>query len=141
MDQNVMMILFFAAIMMFAGLLFTIITLTKRGPRHLDVERYRTKWMEIEQKLRHDDAASHQLCVMNADKLLDQALIERNIGGQTMGERMKSYQKSWSNANAVWSAHKLRNQIAHESDVKINYDTARRALAAFKQGLKDLGAV
>ena len=56
-----------------------------------------------------------------------------------MGDRMKKV--NWSNADVVWGAHKLRNRIAHESDVKVNYDTARRALAGFKQGLKDMGAI
>lgn len=58
-----------------------------------------------------------------------------------MADRMKQYQKSWSNANAVWSAHKLRNRIAHDTDVQVGYDDTRRALGAFKQALKDVGAI
>jgi hypothetical protein len=58
-----------------------------------------------------------------------------------MGERMKAYQSKWSNANGVWGAHKLRNQVAHEHDVKISYDDTRRALAAYKRALKDVGAI
>ena len=58
-----------------------------------------------------------------------------------MGERMKQLQTKWTNANNVWGAHKIRNRIAHESDVKLSYDETRRALAAFKQALKDVGAV
>jgi len=50
-------------------------------------------------------------------------------------------QTKWSNANNVWTAHKLRNQIAHEPDVRLDYDGARRALTAFKQALKDIGAI
>ena len=76
-----------------------------------------------------------------ADKLLDHALKERGAKGETMGERMKTLQTTWSNANAVWGAHKLRNQVAHEPDVQLSYDLARRALASFKQALKDVGAI
>lgn len=141
MDQGLSLLLFFAAIMVFGGLLFAVIALTKKGPQVLDVERYRSDWLSIERQLRADDAASYQLTVLNADKLLDKALRERRVDGKTMGERMKRMQSSWSNANAIWSAHKLRNQIAHESNVKIDYDAARRALAAFKQALKDVGAI
>jgi hypothetical protein len=141
MDQSVMTILFIAAVLVFAGILMTIITLTKRSPRQLDVEKYRSQWMAIEQQLRRDDASSYQLCVLNADKLLDKALQDRQLPGNTMGERMKAAQSRWSNANVIWSAHKLRNQIAHDSDVVVNYESARRALGAFKQGLKDMGAI
>jgi hypothetical protein len=141
MDQGLSFILFFAAILIFAGLLFIVITLTKKGSNQLNVEKYRSDWLRIEQSLHRDDAASCQLSVLNADKLLDKALREKSVAGETMGARMKQLQTSWTNANAVWSAHKLRNQIAHESSVTIEYDAARRALAAFKQALKDVGAI
>lgn len=133
------LVFFLAAVLIVGAILFAVITMTKGGRTHLDVDKYRSKWLEIEQKLTKDDVASHQLCILNADKLLDQALREKGVPGNTMGERMKV--TKWSNANAVWTAHKLRNQIAHESDVTIDYMAARRALASFKQGLKDIGAV
>lgn len=132
------MIAFFVAVLIIGALLFAVIT-RKGGSTHLDVERYRRKWLEIEQQLTREDTASHQLSVLHADKLLDQALKDRGVQGATMGERMKT--TKWSNANAVWASHKLRNQIAHETDVKVDYNTARRALAGFKQGLKDIGAI
>lgn len=141
MDQTLSIIFFFAAILIFGGLLFAVIALAKKGPRGLDIEKYRSRWLTIEQQLKRDEPSSYQLCVLNADKLLDQALQEKGVQGTTMGERMKNLQKSWSNANNVWTAHKLRNQIAHESNVQINYDLARRALIAFKQALRDVGAI
>lgn len=139
MDQTLSIIFFFAAIFIFGGLLFAVIALARKGPRGLDVEKYRSRWLTIEQQLKRDESHSYQMCVLNADKLLDQALQEKGVTGTTMGERMK--QTKWSNANTVWSAHKLRNQIAHEPDVRLDYDGARRTLAAFKQALKDIGAI
>ena len=133
------LIFFLAAVLIVGALLFAVITMTKGGSKGLDVDKYRSRWLEIEQALTRDDTASHQLSVLHADKLLDQALKDKGITGNTMGERMKV--AKWSNANAVWASHKLRNQIAHETDVKVDYDTARRALAGFKQGLKDIGAI
>lgn len=134
-------IILFAAVLIIGGLLFAVITFTKKGPSALNVERYRVKWLSIEQHLKQDEVSSYHLSVLNADKLLDQALRDRGVKGNTMGERMKTVQQSWSNANAVWGAHKLRNQIAHEQDVRVNYDDARRALSGFKQALKDVGAI
>ena len=141
MDQTLSIIFFFAAILIFGGLLFAVIALARRGPRGLDVEKYRSRWMTIEQQLKRDEASSYPMCVLNADKLLDQALQEKGVQGTTMGERMKTMQPKWSNANNVWTAHKLRNQIAHEPDVKLSYDATRRALSSFKQALKDIGAI
>ena len=58
-----------------------------------------------------------------------------------MGERMKSANKVWKNANHVWGAHKIRNQLAHEVNANVTYDITLRSLSAFKQALKDLGAI
>ncbi|MDB5161534.1 MAG: hypothetical protein JWM52_42 [Candidatus Saccharibacteria bacterium] len=141
MDQNLSIIFFFAAVLIFGGLLFAIIALTKRGPKAIDVEKYRSRWLSIEQQLKRDEVSSYSMSIMNADKLLDQAMMDRGIAGQKMADRMKNMKAKWTNANHVWSAHKLRNQIAHEPDVRVDYDGARRALAAFRQALKDVGAI
>lgn len=131
----------FAAILLIGALLLAVMTLTKKGGAKLDVDKYRSRWLVIENQLKRDEVSSFHLSVLNADKLLDQALRERGVKGETMGERMKAIKDTWTNANAVWTAHKLRNQIAHESDVQVSYDDARRALASFKQALKDVGAI
>ncbi len=113
---------------------------TKRRPI-LDQSKYQAHWLEIEHSVAKDNPASWQLAIMNADKLLDQALRERRFNGKTMGERMKSAQSTWSNANHVWSAHKIRNQLAHETSAHVTYDITLRALSAYKHGLKDVGAI
>lgn len=140
MDSTALLI-FIVGVLIVAALLVAVIMLTKKSISPLDVEKYRMRWLAIEKQLRSDEPSSAHLCVLNADKLLDQALKERGVKGESMGERMKNARDSWSNANAVWTAHKLRNQIAHEADVRVSYDDARRALASFKQALKDMGAI
>ena len=112
----------------------------KNTPK-LNVTRFRTQWLEIENSFAKDNPASWQLAILNADKLVDRALRESKYKGKTMGERMKSAQNTWSNANYIWGAHKIRNRLAHDTDVKLSHDIARRALAAYKQALKDLGAI
>lgn len=132
---------FAAGIVIIGVLLIVVMTLSKKGSAHLDVEKYRLRWLAIEKQLVKDQPHSYHLAILNADKLLDHALKERGVKGQTMGERMKTSQATWTNANAVWGAHKLRNQVAHEPDVTISYDNARWALASFKQALKDVRAI
>tara|TARA_Y100001970_G_C13517480_1_gene501365 strand:+ start:64 stop:489 length:426 start_codon:yes stop_codon:yes gene_type:complete len=141
MDDSVTIILFFSAILIFGGLLFAIISFTKNSNRTLDQDKFRTRWMRLESQLQRDNEASYTVCIFEADKLLDQALRERGLNGKTMADRMKQYQGKWTNGNGVWAAHKLRNKLAHESDVRIDYERTRQALGAFKQGLKDVGAI
>lgn len=139
MDNTILAL--FLGILLIGILLIVVISLSKRGAASLDVEKYRSQWLAIESQLKRDEPSTYHLAVLNADKLLDKALKERGYKGQTMGERMKAAKTSWSNANNVWSAHKLRNQIAHEHGVRVSYDDARRALGSFRLALKDVGAI
>lgn len=136
-----LMIAFLIGIVLIGGGILFLLAHGRKDGKNLDVDKYRTQWIKIERQLVRDQEASYHLTILNADKLLDQALRQRGFKGETMGERMRSAKESWSSANNVWSAHKIRNQIAHEPDVKVRYEDARRSLAAFKQGLKDLGAI
>ena len=133
--------LFISAIFIVGGVLFLIISLTKRSPRVLDQDKYRSRWMAIETRLKRDDEANHTLCILEADKLLDAALKDRGMVGKTMAERMKQCQGRWTNGNGVWAAHKLRNRIVHETDVHLGYERTRQAIIAYKQALKDVGAI
>lgn len=141
MDQSLSIIFFFSAILIVGGLLFAFISISRNSLKQLDVDKFRSRWMSIETKLKKEDPHSHTICIMEADKLLDYALKERGLQGKTMADRMKQMQGKWSNGNGVWAAHKLRNKLVHEPDARIDYDRARQALAVFKQALKDVGAI
>lgn len=124
------------------GLLMLVaIALTGKRSHTFDVEEYQTRWLKVENGLVRGDPRSYSLSVIEADKLLDKALNEMGLPGKTMGERLKRVTDKFEKPNAVWSAHKLRNQIAHEHGFDVDYAQASRALAAFKQALKDLGAI
>lgn len=138
MDSGI--ILLFATVLVIGVILFAMITVGKRGGR-LDVEKYRVRWLDIEQSVVKDQEQSFHLAILNADKLVDQALRDKCYRGQTMAERLKATRGQLSHREELWSAHKLRNRIAHESDVRVNYNQTRRALNAYKHTLRDLGAI
>ena len=91
--------------------------------------------------MKQDNPATFMTTIIEGDKLLDKAMMEMGVPGKTMGDRLKRAGGRFTNQNAVWRAHKLRNAIAHESDVEISYKQAQNALAIYKQALKDLGAI
>lgn len=132
---------FIIAILIVAVLVFVAILLTGKRGYHFNVEAYQTKFLAIENKLKQDNPATFMNTVIEADKLLDKAMIEMGVPGKTMGDRLKRAGEKFSNLNAVWRAHKLRNALAHESDLEISYKQAFNALAIYKQALKDLGAI
>lgn len=76
--------------------------------------------------------------VLDADKLLDYALKTKGCEG-SLGEKLKMCGKFFSDINGVWSAHKIRNSIAHEM-VNIEEKDLKIALQNYKKALNDLGA-
>lgn len=139
--MNSTLLFMLAGILVVAGIVLWLMFRMHQGSNELDVDKYRRKWLEIERVVKKDDQRSCQFAIIEADKLLDSAMKEKGVRGETMGERLKAAKESWSDRNAVWSAHKLRNQIVHEADVKVDYTAARRALTGFKKALKDVGAI
>lgn len=138
--MDIKVIFFVVAVLLFGTILFALLTL-KQKSTVLDKEKYRSLWLEIENGLLPDQQQSYQITVLNADKLLAKALEELGIKGNTMGERMKSFGKGFSKQDQVWQAHKIRNKIAHESDVQLTLKQVRAVLKCFKQALKDVGAI
>lgn len=129
------------AILIVGIFVFIAISATGRRTHNFDVEEYQTRFLKIENSLTRENKLSYNVSVIEADKLLDRALMELGVPGKTMGERLKASSHRFSQLNSVWYAHKQRNQIAHEQDFNLEYNQAKYALATFRQALKDLGAI
>ena len=132
---------FIFAILILAVLVFVAILLTGKRAHHFNVEQYQARMLAIENKLRKDNPATYAISIINADKLLDKAMMEMGVPGKTMGERLKKIPSKFKDINGVWWAHKLRNALAHEPDFEVSYRQASNALVVYKQALKDLGAI
>ncbi len=97
-------------------------------------------WRRVQGNFFKGDDNSLKIAIMEADKILDEALKAGGFKGENLGDRLKKLTEAQiPNLNEVWEAHKLRNRIAHETDFKLNRDTAERALSIFENAFKDLG--
>lgn len=124
-----------------AGLaLLAIITVATRFLRRgLNREHFTRRWQELQKGLKKPDA--WPMAIIQADSLLDEALKKKRFRGKTMGERLVAAQKSLSDNDAVWYAHKLRNKLVHEVDINLTQKDVQKALVGLRQALKDLGAL
>ncbi|MDO4398866.1 MAG: hypothetical protein Q4C24_01065 [Candidatus Saccharibacteria bacterium] len=134
-------VIFILAILIVAVFIFVAILLTGKRGHHFNMEAYQARFLAIENKLNKENSATFMTTIIEADKLLDKALMEMGVPGKTMGDRLKRSGDKFTDVNAVWRAHKLRNAIAHEADLEIGYKQAANAIAIYKQALKDLGAI
>lgn len=140
MQPSLLIIVFVVAVLAIATVILFLIS---RQPTRskLNREFYQVEWLKLSNAFRSDDSGTYELAVINADKLVAKALEELRIPGQNMGERLKVSTKRFSNLDALWAAHKLRNQVVHETNVQLTSNQVKQALVQFKQALKDLGAI
>lgn len=120
-------------------MLVGVTALGKRVSRRLNQDYFQKKWLELLARVKTPEGM--MLAIIDADKLLDDALRKRGFKGKTMGERLVSAQRVLSDNDSVWYAHKLRNRLVHEPGVRLKKREAQNALSGFKQGLRDLGAL
>lgn len=111
----------------------------RRRPRRPDHARFQKRWHEIQGFCK--TANTWPLAIINADRLLDEALKRLRCKGKTMGERLVSVQRRLSDNDGVWYAHKLRNRVVHEEMGDLKRRDVESALRGFRQALIDLGAL
>lgn len=116
-------------------------TLTKWSPRPPSLREDITSqpWPEVVRKIESANPSDWNLAVIQADAVFDEVLRGMGLPGETMGERLQRLDSSkLQNLNNVWEAHKIRNQIVHESDRILTQEEANRAVTYFKWALQEL---
>lgn len=107
-------------------------------PGGVNTELVQTKWQEI-QAMQSNGASGLKNALIETDKLLDYVMIQKGFVGDTMGDRLKSGGAAFTNLNAIWSAHKLRNQLAHEVEHDVVAEQVKGAIKSLGNGMGDLG--
>lgn len=98
------------------------------------------KWQEIEELMRLGHPSNFSRAILEADKLLDHVLKALRTPGMTMGDRLKASRNRFSPDayEAAWHAHKVRNEIVHNSAYQITDFIAKEAISNFKKALGEL---
>lgn len=105
---------------------------------HFDQSLVLSKWTEI-QAMMNSGPSGLKAALFEADKLLDYCMIGKGFAGETMGERLKSGGDRFNNLNSVWSAHKLRNQLAHEVSHDVVANQVKQSINDLGNAIRDLG--
>lgn len=136
------------AIIFFAFIIFILYKKIRSFLNHLRFEKeglsrekIASQWRQIEELLRQPGEMGAKLAVMEADKILDQVLKMMFMPGENMGQRLKYSYHKYEQLRKVRWAHRIRNQIAHESTFHLDRRIARKAVEEFKKALEVLGAL
>jgi len=99
----------------------------------------RARWEQIHMHLESPREAEWKLAVMEADKLVDDALSKAGFPGESFGDRLTNIQPgTLVSLDGLWWAHRVRNRLAHELDYFLRYTEARQAVGYYEQALNEL---
>jgi hypothetical protein len=110
----------------------------RKVPKRLKAVHYTRKWRELQKLCAKKETWPD--AIKSADNMLDEVMRKKRKPGNSMGERLVSSQKYFTNNDAVWKAHKLVKHIEHSDKSKLKEQDIKESLVAFRQALRDLGA-
>jgi len=112
----------------------------KKSREVLDRGFINTRWQEIEGLMRLGQPSNFARAVLEADKLLDHILKGFRAPGMTMADRLKASQNRFSKEgyNAAWQAHKVRNELVHNSQYELMDYFAKDAINNYKKAIDEL---
>ncbi|MFH0791748.1 MAG: hypothetical protein V1905_00845 [bacterium] len=97
-------------------------------------------WLKVTSRLNTNIESEYKLALIEADDILDKALKTQGFQGETVGDRLKEITSDIIiNVDGIKEAHKVRNNIIHDPDYHLTYDTTRKSLDAYENTLKGFG--
>jgi len=97
------------------------------------------RWKKIAKRMSKNVPSEAKLAILEADKMLDDVLTRLAFQGDSLGEKMEKLTPDYvSNIDALWEAHKIRNNIVHDPNYHLPLQEARKALEKYEQAFRDL---
>lgn len=92
------------------------------------------KWEKVQVHINSANPSDWKLAILECDIMLSDILEKMGYMQESIGEKLKSIEPSdFTNIEAAWEAHKIRNAIAHEgSDFMINEREAKRVVGLYE---------
>lgn len=101
------------------------------------------RWKHVEDLLISPSPSDWRLAIIEADSILEGLLGDRGIPGAKLGEQLKNMTPGdLSTLQMAWSAHLVRNRIAHEgSEFELTEREAQKTISLYEMVFKELGFI
>jgi hypothetical protein len=92
------------------------------------------KWEAVISHINSANPSDWKLAILECDIMLSDILEKMGYMQTSIGDKLKSIEASdFTNIEAAWEAHKIRNQIAHEgSEFMMNEREAKRVIGLYE---------
>ncbi len=97
-------------------------------------KRTNVRWIKVTELADSDNENDWRRAILEADVILDELLDTIGYDGMSVGEKLKSVEKSdFNTVDMAWEAHKVRNKIAHEGgNFTLSKQETRRVIGLFQ---------
>ncbi len=100
------------------------------------ISSYKENWNRVVDYLSGEEEALWKIGIIEADNLLDTVLSDRGYIGLTLSDKLKK--ANFNSIDLAWSAHKVRNRIAHDSaKFVLSERIARNTLELYRSVFKE----
>ncbi|HPN67569.1 MAG TPA: hypothetical protein PLZ62_02850 [bacterium] len=100
-------------------------------------------WQQVIKISNQDNPSAKKQAIIEADKVLD--LIARSmVEGENLGDRLRKMEKIFYHRERyqqAWTAHKVRNKIAHEIDYNLSESEYSMVMSNYRKVFEDLGYI
>lgn len=102
-----------------------------------------TRWQDVQTHIQSHSPNDWRLAIIEADIMLEEALEELGLAGNTIGEMLKSASTNQIRTlDDAWSAHLVRNKIAHTgADFVLTQRLAQETINQYQRVFMELGKV
>ncbi len=97
-------------------------------------------WTKIKKRLLLGKESEYKLAIIEADLLVNDVLTRANFEGRILSEKLEKRGESFSDIEAMKAADQLYQDIVNDPSYKLDYESAKAAILAFEQGLRDVKA-
>lgn len=101
------------------------------------------RWHYILSLLEGINESDWRVAIIEGDSMLDEELEKKGWAGNGLGEKLENGTSAGLRSiSDAWTAHKVRNQIAHAgSDFSLTQNEARRTIKLFQNVFEELGVL
>ena len=98
------------------------------------------RWEDVMKKVATGKEDAMKLAIIEADKIVDDALKQMGLPGEHMADRMQELPaEEVRTLPRLWRAHRLRNNLVHTPGFLVTAEETRKAIADYEAFLKEVG--
>lgn len=111
----------------------------KKGEKDMEIVK---GWDAVQKKAALGTPESLRLAVVEGDALVDLFLKRAGYPGETFADRVAVILPSEvKSLEALWRAHRLRNELVHTPSFQLSVSAGKAALAAYEDFLREMNAI